>query len=65
MEVLYTTLPFGKFRNGADEAFATVISIRGFVKKYYDAEVLKAQMDKEAEIAAYVALKQYLEDKKS
>ncbi|MCG2611080.1 acetyl-CoA carboxylase biotin carboxylase subunit [Flavobacterium sp. SM15] len=63
IEGVYTTLPFGKFVM-EHEAFRSGDFDTHFVKKYYDSEVLKAHMDKEAEIAAYVAMKQYLEDQK-
>ena len=46
------------------EAFRSGNFDTNFVKKYYDSEVLKAQAEKEAEVAALVALKQYLEDQK-
>jgi propionyl-CoA carboxylase alpha chain len=46
------------------EAFRSGNFDTHFVKKYYDSEVLKAQMDQEAEIAAHIALKQYLADQK-
>lgn len=58
-----TTLPFGKFVF-EHEAFRSGNFDTHFVKKYYDAEVLKKQMAQEAEIAALVALKQYFEDQK-
>ncbi|RXR23539.1 acetyl-CoA carboxylase biotin carboxylase subunit [Flavobacterium stagni] len=58
-----TTLPFGKFVM-QHEAFRSGEFDTGFVKKYYDAEKLKAQLDTEAEIAAYLALQNYLNDKK-
>lgn len=58
-----TTLPFGKFVM-QHEAFRSGEFDTGFVKKYYDAEKLKVQMDTEAEIAAYLALQQYSNDKK-
>lgn len=58
-----TTLPFGKFVM-QHEAFRSGEFDTGFVKKYYDAEKLKDQMDTEAEIAAYLALQQYSNDKK-
>lgn len=58
-----TTLPFGKFVM-QHEAFRSGEFDTGFVKKYYDAEKLKAQLDIEAEIAAYLALQNYLNDKK-
>ncbi|MGV7105680.1 acetyl-CoA carboxylase biotin carboxylase subunit [Flavobacterium sp. U410] len=58
-----TTLPFGTFVMEHD-AFRSGNFDTNFVKKYYDSEVLKAQAEKEAEVAALVALKQYLEDQK-
>ncbi|WP_116790325.1 acetyl-CoA carboxylase biotin carboxylase subunit [Flavobacterium psychrotrophum] len=58
-----TTLPFGTFVM-EHEAFRSGNFDTHFVKKYYDADKLKAQLDTEAEIAAYIALKQYLEDSK-
>lgn len=58
-----TTLPFGKFVM-QHEAFRSGEFDTSFVKKYYDAEKLKAQLDTEAEIAAYLALQNYLNDKK-
>ena len=63
IEGVHTTLPFGTFVM-EHEAFRSGNFDTHFVKKYYDSEVLKAQMDKEAEVAAFVALKQYLEDQK-
>jgi acetyl/propionyl-CoA carboxylase alpha subunit len=56
-------LPFGKFVC-EHEAFRSGNFDTHFVKKYYDAAMLKKQMETEAEIAALVALKQYLEDQK-
>ena len=58
-----TTLPFGKFVFEHD-AFRSGNFDTHFVKKYYNAEILKNQMAKEAEIAALVAMKQYFEDQK-
>jgi propionyl-CoA carboxylase alpha chain len=58
-----TTLPFGLFVM-EHEAFRTGDFDTGFVKKYYDAEQLKAAQTVEAEIAAKIALKQYLTDSK-
>lgn len=63
VEGVQTTLPFGKFVF-EHEAFRSGKFDTNFVKKYYDTAVLKTQMAKEAEIAALVALKQYLEDQK-
>ena len=58
-----TTLPFGKFVF-ENEAFRNGKFDTHFVKKYYNADLLKNQMAQEAEIAALVALKQYFEDQK-
>ncbi|ESU20606.1 biotin carboxylase [Flavobacterium cauense R2A-7] len=63
IEGVHTTLPFGTFVM-EHEAFRSGDFDTHFVKKYYDSEVLKAHMHKEAEVAAYVALKQYMEDQK-
>lgn len=63
IEGVQTTLPFGKFVF-EHEAFRSGNFDTHFVKKYYDAAMLKKQMETEAEIAALVALKQYLEDQK-
>lgn len=63
VEGVATTLPFGKFVM-EHEAFRSGDFDTGFVKAYYDAEKLKSSLDKEAEIAAFVALRQYVEDKK-
>jgi acetyl-CoA carboxylase biotin carboxylase subunit len=58
-----TTLPFGKFVC-EHEAFRSGNFDTHFVKKYYDAVKLKSKHTEEAEIAALVALKQYMEDQK-
>ena len=63
VEGVATTLPFGKFVM-EHEAFRSGDFDTGFVKAYYDAEKLKASLGIEAEIAALVALKQYVQDKK-
>jgi acetyl-CoA carboxylase biotin carboxylase subunit len=63
VEGVQTTLPFGKFVF-EHEAFRSGKFDTHFVKKYYNADVLKKQMAQEAEIAALVALKQYFEDQK-
>jgi propionyl-CoA carboxylase alpha chain len=63
VEGVQTTLPFGKFVF-EHEAFRSGKFDTHFVKKYYNADVLKNQMAQEAEIAALVALKQYFEDQK-
>ncbi|PIF63433.1 acetyl-CoA carboxylase biotin carboxylase subunit [Flavobacterium sp. 11] len=63
VEGVQTTLPFGKFVF-EHEAFRSGKFDTHFVKNYYNADVLKKQMEQEAEIAALVALKQYFEDQK-
>jgi propionyl-CoA carboxylase alpha chain len=63
VEGVQTTLPFGKFVF-EHEAFRSGNFDTHFVKKYYNVDMLKSQMEQEAEIAALVALKQYFEDKK-
>jgi acetyl-CoA carboxylase biotin carboxylase subunit len=63
VEGISTTLAFGKFVF-EHEAFRNGNFDTHFVKKYYSADLLKGEIAKEAEIAAYVAFKQYLEDKK-
>ncbi|MFE3847495.1 acetyl-CoA carboxylase biotin carboxylase subunit [Flavobacterium sp. LB3P45] len=63
VEGVQTTLPFGKFVF-EHEVFRSGNFDTHFVKKYYNADVVKNQMAKEAEIAALVAMKQYFEDQK-
>lgn len=63
IEGVATTLPFGKFVM-QHEAFKTGEFDTGFVKKFYNPEQLKEQLEKEAEIAALVALQQYFAEKK-
>jgi len=63
IEGVATTLPFGKFVM-EHEAFRSGNFDTGFVKAYYSPEKLKANLDNEAEIAAMIALKQYIADKK-
>jgi propionyl-CoA carboxylase alpha chain len=58
-----TTLPFGKFVF-EHEAFRSGNFDTHFVKKYYSAEKLESQTREEAELAALVALKQYLQDRR-
>src|SRR5690606_36396844 len=60
---IQTTLPFGKFVFN-HEAFLSGDFDTNFVKKYYNPEIIKEQSVKEAEIAALVALKDYLEEMK-
>ena len=61
VEGVSTTLPFGKFVF-EHEAFRSGNFDTHFVKKYYSAEKLQEQTREEAELAALVALKQYLRD---
>lgn len=63
IEGVQTTLPFGKYVF-EHEAFRSGNFDTHFVKDYYSPEVLKERADEEAEIAALVALKQYLADQK-
>ena len=63
VEGVSTTLPFGKFVF-EHEAFRSGNFDTHFVKKYYSVEKLKEQTQKEAQIAAMVALQQYFEDQK-
>ncbi|MBC2846723.1 acetyl-CoA carboxylase biotin carboxylase subunit [Winogradskyella flava] len=58
-----TTLPFGRFVCEHD-AFRSGNFDTHFVKKYYSPSLLEDQHKKEAEIAAKIALKRYLEDQK-
>lgn len=58
-----TTLPFGKYVC-EHAAFRSGNFDTHFVKNYYSPEALKAVTENEAEIAALIALKQYLEDQK-
>ena len=58
-----TTLPFGTFVF-AHEAFRSGNFDTHFVKDYYSPEKIKKKNESEAEIAAMVALYQYLADKK-
>jgi acetyl-CoA carboxylase biotin carboxylase subunit len=62
VEGVATTLPFGKFVM-EHEAFRSGDFDTGFVKAFYSPEKLKANLDIEAEIAAMIALKQYIADK--
>ena len=63
IEGVQTTLPFGKFVF-QHEAFRSGKFDTNFVKKYYDTTVLKDLLEKEAEIAAMLALKHYFESQK-
>ncbi len=58
-----TTLPFGKFVC-EHEAFRSGNFDTHFVKKYYTPKKLQTAISEEAELAALVALKLYLEDQK-
>ena len=61
VEGVSTTLPFGKFVF-EHEAFRSGNFDTHFVKKYYSAEKLQEEIKEEAELAALIALKQYLRD---
>ena len=63
VEGVETTLPFGKFVC-ENKAFRDGNFDTHFVKNYYSADKLKSKFDKEAEIAAILGLKLYLEDQK-
>ncbi|HEY9183853.1 MAG TPA: acetyl-CoA carboxylase biotin carboxylase subunit [Salegentibacter sp.] len=58
-----TTLPFGKFVF-EHEAFRSGNFDTHFVKKYYSAEKLQDGIKEEARLAALLALKKYVSDKK-
>lgn len=61
VEGVMTTLPFGKFVF-EHEAFRNGNFDTHFVKNYYSAEKLHAEIEEEAKLAALIALKQYLKD---
>lgn len=63
VEGVATTLGFGKFVM-QHEAFRSGDFDTGFIKNYFDTEKLKAHQTTEAEIAAMIALKHYLNDLK-
>jgi len=63
VEGVSTTLPFGAFVF-QHEAFVSGNFDTNFVKKYYSADIIKQNQASEAEVAALVALKQYLADQK-
>ena len=63
IEGVQTTLPFGKYVC-EHEAFKTGDFNTHFVKKYYSPQALKEQTEKEAKIAAQIAVKHYIEDQK-
>ena len=58
-----TTLPFGRFVC-EHEAFRSGHFDTHFVKKYYSPSLLEEQHKAEAEVAAQIALKVYLEEQK-
>ncbi len=62
VEGVSTTLPFGKFVF-QHEAFRSGNFDTHFVKKYYSPEALRDGTEKEARLAALMALKQYFKDK--
>ncbi|MCG9972741.1 acetyl-CoA carboxylase biotin carboxylase subunit [Christiangramia crocea] len=62
VEGVSTTLPFGKFVFQHD-AFRSGKFDTHFVKKYYSPEALKEETEKEARLAALMALKQYFKDR--
>jgi acetyl/propionyl-CoA carboxylase alpha subunit len=63
VEGIQTTLPFGTFVCEHD-AFKSGHFDTHFVKKYYSPEAINAKHENEAKIAAYLAVKQYVEDQK-
>ena len=63
IEGVKTTLPFGKFVC-EHEAFQSGNFDTHFVKKYYSADKLNAEIETEAKIAAMLGLKIYLEEQK-
>ncbi len=63
VEGVATTLPFGKYVC-EHEAFTSGNFDTHFVKNYYAPEQLKAEYAEEQKVAAMVALKLYLDDKK-
>ncbi|MGC1204057.1 MAG: acetyl-CoA carboxylase biotin carboxylase subunit [Flavobacteriaceae bacterium] len=63
IEGVQTTLPFGKYVC-EHESFRSGNFDTHFVKDYYSPEALKADSEKEAKIAALIALKHYLAEQK-
>lgn len=63
VEGVQTTLPFGKFVC-QHQAFRSGDFDTHFVKKHFSPDLLRAEVEQEARLAALVALRQYLEDKK-
>ncbi|MBJ2173337.1 acetyl-CoA carboxylase biotin carboxylase subunit [Aureibaculum sp. A20] len=64
VEGVDTTLSFGKFVF-EHETFQSGKFDTHFVKKYYSPEAIKDEIEQEAKIASLLALKIYLEDKKT
>ncbi len=64
VEGVETTLAFGKYVCD-HEAFTTGNFDTHFVKNYYAPEILQQNIEAEAQIAAFVAVKQYLKDQKN
>ncbi|RKE94768.1 acetyl-CoA carboxylase biotin carboxylase subunit/propionyl-CoA carboxylase alpha chain [Ichthyenterobacterium magnum] len=64
IEGIQTTLPFGSFVC-EHEAFRSGNFDTHFVKKYYSPEALKEKQKEEAQIAALIAVKKYIEDQKT
>ncbi len=63
VEGVQTTLPFGRFVF-EHEAFRSGNFDTHFVKNHYSPEILQQKAEEEAEVAALIALKQYLADQK-
>ena len=63
IEGVQTTLPFGKYVC-EHESFRSGNFDTHFVKDYYSPEALKGDSEKEAKIAALIALKHYLAEQK-
>lgn len=63
VEGIQTTLPFGAFVCD-HEAFVSGNFNTHFVKQFYSPQAIKAKQENEAQMAAKIALKQYLEDQK-
>jgi propionyl-CoA carboxylase alpha chain len=63
VEGVQTTLPFGKYVC-EHEAFQSGNFDTHFVKNYYSPEALMKETEKEAKVAALIAIKRYIEDQK-
>ncbi|KVV14159.1 acetyl-CoA carboxylase biotin carboxylase subunit [Flavobacterium sp. TAB 87] len=61
---IQTTLPFGAFVM-QHQAFQSGNFDTHFVKKYFSAKIIHAQQKQEAEVAALIALREYLKDQKT